>query len=194
MNVSFSSTPTLNTPETALWRARVEDSLKSGSWNDCIAACQSLLEIAPRHHFAQESLATALLQLGEIEKAISAVQRLLEISPRDPLHRLRLATLLQMQERPGQSLREFERIAEMYPDAPFSQDAREAMENLDRLQTQQILLMAAEQDNFRWQLERNAATTLEENGFYLSEDGFETLRQMIPGAEDEFSERAPRMH
>ena len=193
MNV-FTPAPTQSARKTALWRDRVEDSLRSGSWSDCVAACQSLLQIAPRHHFAQESLATALLQLGEIERAITAVQRLLEISPRDPLHRLRLATLLQMQERPGQSLREFERIAEMYPDAPFSEDAREAMENLDRLQTQQILLMAAEQDAFRWQLERDAETTLEENGFYLTPDGFETLRQMIPGAEDEAPASAPRMH
>ncbi|MBW3636236.1 MAG: tetratricopeptide repeat protein [Armatimonadetes bacterium] len=194
MNVQFSPAPARDARETALWRDRVEHSLRAGSWNDCIAACHSLLRIAPRHHFAQETLATALLQLGEIEKAIAAVQRLLEISPRDPLHRLRLATLLQMQERPGQSLREFERIAEMYPDAPFSEDAREAIENLDRLQTQQILLMAAEQDGFRWQLERDPEAALEENGFYLTENGFETLRQMIPGAEDEAPPRAPRMH
>ncbi len=99
-----------------------------------------------------------------------------------------------MQGQPGESLREFERLGAMYPDAPFSEDAREAVENLERLQTQQILMMAAEQDTFRWQLERNTAQTLEENGFYLTENGFDSLCQMIPGAEDETIERAPRIH
>jgi predicted Zn-dependent protease len=194
MNVFSPRAHTESAKEAALWQNRAETALKAQSWDDCIAACQSLLQLEPRHHFAQETLATALLQLGQIDEAIVAVRRLLEISPRDPLHRLRFATLLQMQGRPGESLREFERIAEMYPDAPFTEDAREAVENLERLQTQQILLMAAEQDNFRWELERNPAKTLEENGFYLTENGFESLRQMIPGAEDEDFERAPRVH
>lgn len=195
MNVSSGRVPSVEARKTAIWRNRVENSLKKQSWADCIVACQSLLELDPKHHFAQETLATALLQLGQIEEAIVAVQRLLEISPRDPLHRLRLATLLQMQGRPGESLREFERIAEMYPDAPFTEDARDAVENLDRLQTQQILLMAAEQDNFRWQLERDPAAALESNGFYLTENGFESLRQMIPGEDDDdITEPSPRLH
>ena len=54
--------------------------------------------------------------------------------------------------------------------------------------------MAAEQDVFRWKLEQNPADALEENGFYLTENGFDTLRQMIPGDEDEITEPAPRMH
>jgi predicted Zn-dependent protease len=173
---------------------RIEKALQSQSWVACLEACRALLKVDANHHFAQETLVTALLQTGATEEAIVAVRRLLEISPRDPLHRLRLATLLQMGGQPGESLREFERISAMYPDAPFSNDAEEAVENLDRLQTQQILLMAAEQDSFRWGLERDIAKTLEENGFYLTENGFESLRQMIPGAEDDIPERAPRVH
>jgi tetratricopeptide (TPR) repeat protein len=180
VNVFSSRALSQSAKKAALWQDRAEIALKDQSWDDCIAACHSLLQLDPRHHFAQETLATALLQLGQVEEAIAAVRRLLEISPRDPLHRLRFATLLQMQGRPGESLREFERIAAMYPDAPFSDDAREAVENLERLQTQQILLMAAEQDTFR--------------GFYLTENGFESLRQMIPGAEDEDFEPAPKIH
>ena len=95
------------------WNSRVEAALATQSWDDCIAACESLLQLDPRHHFAQETLATALLQLGQTEAAIVAVRRLLEISPRDPLHRLRLATLLQMHSQPGESLRQFEIVVEM---------------------------------------------------------------------------------
>ena len=180
--------------QSAALQFRIENALKAQSWVACLAACRALLKIDPNHHFAQETLVTALLQTGATDEAIIAVRRLLEISPRDPLHRLRLATLLQMGGKPGESLREFERISAMYPDAPFSEDATEAVENLDRLQTQQILLMAAEQDSFRWGLERDIHKTLEENGFYLTENGFESLRQMIPGAEEEVPERAPRFH
>ena len=193
MNVSASRFST-DQSKLAPLRERAESHLEQKAWDKCIADCRSLLEIDPRHHFAQETLATALLQNGQLDEATDAVKRLLEISPRDPLHRLRLATLFQMQTRHGDSLREFERIVAMYPDAPFSDDAREAIDNLDRLQTSQILLMAAEHDRFRWELERDVAGTIAEHGFQLSDNGFETLRQMIPGSEDETEVRAPKIH
>ena len=175
-------------------RARAESHLQAQNWNECIEDCRLLLQLDPRHHFAQETLATALLQIGEIEAATGAVKRLLEISPRDPMHRLRYATMLQMQDQFGEAAREFERIALMYPDSPFAPDALEAVENLDRMQTSQILMMAAEHDEFRWKLERNLADLLEESGFYLSENGAESLRQMIPNSEIEVETRAPKVH
>ena len=189
MNVASSSPKNV-----AQMRARAESHLQGQNWRDCIAACRDLLQIEPRHHFAQETLATALLQIGETGAATGAVQRLLELSPRDPLHRLRYATLLQMQDRFGEAAREFERVAAMYPDAPFVADAQEAIENLDRIQTSQILMLAAEHDEFRWKLERDLASLLEENGFYLSENALESLRQMIPNSEIEVEARPPKIH
>ena len=177
-----------------LMRARVEADLHQQNWDDCIQSCRSLLKLDPRHHFAQETLATALLQIGETDAAVAAVKRLLEISPRDPMHRLRYATMLQMQDQFGLAAREFERIALMYPDSPFTPDAREAIENLDRMQTSQILMMAAEHDEFRWKLERDMTELLEENEFYLSENAAESLRQMIPNSEIEVETRAPKVH
>ena len=177
-----------------LMRARAESALQRQNWNACIEDCRLLLQLDPRHHFAQETLATALLQIGETNAAVAAVRRLLEISPRDPMHRLRYATMLQMQDRFGPAAREFERIALMYPDSPFTPDALEAIENLDRMQTSQILMMAAEHDEFRWRLERNMAELLEEQGFYLSENAAESLRQMIPNSEIEVEVRAPKVH
>lgn len=183
------------TPENIeLMRARAESNLKAQKWADCIETCRSLLQLNPRHHFAQETLATALLQIGETAAAVAAVRRLLEISPRDPMHRLRYATMLQLQDQFGAAAREFERVALMYPDAPFASDALEAVENLDRMQTSQILMMAAEHDEFRWKLERNFADLLEENNFYLSENGAESLRQMIPNSEIEVEVRVPKVH
>ena len=178
-------------------RALVEINLHAQKWEACVAACRALLQRDSRHHFAQESLATSLMQLGHIEEATNATARLVELSPRDPFHRLRFATLLQMHGKNGDSTREFERVALMYPNEPFSGDARDAVDNLDRLQTSQIFLLAAEQPEFRWLLERDPVAALEENGFYLSENGLESLKQMIPGYdEDEPLDppKAPRMH
>lgn len=176
------------------WRASAESLMKDQRWDKCIEACQKVLELEPRNHFAQETVATALLQMGQVDEAVIAVARLLEISPRDPLHRLRLATLLQMQGRNGEALHQFERILVMYPDAPFAEDARNAVENLDRVQTQQILLMAAEQDDFRWMLERDPANALASNHFKLSENGYESLRQMIPGADEDSTDPPVVLH
>lgn len=189
-----SATKTPAAEAVAAWKSEAESHFKAQAWPECIDACRSLLKLDPRHHFAQETLATALLQTGQVDEAIRAVERLLEISPRDPLHRLRLATLLQMQGRHGESLREFERILAMYPDASFTDDARTAIENLDRLQTQQILLLASEQDQFRWRLERDPAGALEATNFHLSENGFESLRQMIPGSDEDLLGGGPILH
>ena len=175
-------------------RARVESDLQQQNWDECIEACRSLLQLDPRHHFAQETLATALLQIGETDAATQAVRRLLELSPRDPMHRLRYATMLQMQDQFGPAAREFERITLMYPDAPFALDALEAIENLDRMQTSQILMLAAEHNEFRWRLEREMTELLEEQEFYLSENAAESLRQMIPSSEIEVEARAPKLH
>ncbi len=189
MNATSSASPQIRT-----MRARAESSLREQNWDDCIQTCRSLLKLDPRHHFAQETLATALLQIGETKAAIDAVHRLLELSPRDPMHRLRYATMLQMHDQFGAAAREFERVSLMYPNAPFAPDALEAVENLDRMQTSQILMMAAEHDEFRWKLERDMSDLLEENGFYLSENGAESLRQMIPNSEIEVEYRAPKFH
>jgi tetratricopeptide (TPR) repeat protein len=193
MNLSSRSL-TSNNKDISLWRDKAESSLKTQSWNECIKACEKLLTLDPKHHFAQETLATALLQLGQVPEAVSAIQRLLQLSPRDPLHRLRFATLLQMEGKHGESLREFERIVAMYPDAPFTPDAQEAIETLDRLQTSQILLLASERNEFRWQLEREPKVALEENGFYLSDNGFEILCQMIPNAHEGTATKGPKVH
>ena len=185
-------TPVAN--EITQWRARAESHLEEGAWDDCITACLNLLDLDPRHHFAQETLATAFLHLGDTAAALSAVQRLLQLSPRDPIHRLRYATLLQMRNQHGEAAREFERVTLMYPEAAFVADAREAIENLDRLQTSQILMMAAEHDEFRWKLERDTLALLDDEGFYLSENGYESLRQMIPNSEIEVENPAPKVH
>lgn len=162
-----------------LWLALSETQAEAQNWNECVAACRSLLHIAPRHHAAREILSTALLHIEQLPEAESVLRELLVLSPRDPLHRLKLATLLQMQGKSGQALREFERVVETYPEAPFAGEAEEAIELLDNLQMQQLLMRAGEQPFFRLQMQTELDETLRENGFHLTDEGRESLRHMM---------------
>jgi tetratricopeptide (TPR) repeat protein len=180
----------------SLWLALAELQLQAQNWDDCIASCQAVLAVQPREHFALEMLATALLHKGELDASMQIVQQLLRLSPRDPLHRMRFATLLQVQGHAGEALREWEIIAAMYPDAPFSEEAEEAIDMLDRAQIHQVLLRAADERTFGWELQRDIETTLDENNYYLSDGGMETLRQLIWDGrlEESSGSNSPRLH
>jgi cytochrome c-type biogenesis protein CcmH/NrfG len=179
-----------------LWLALAELQLQSQQWEACIASCRAALQLHPRDHFALEMQATALLHNGDMDASLRLVEQLLRLSPRDPLHRMRLATLLQIQGRAGEALREWETVTAMYPDSPFSSEAEEAIDMLDRAQIHHVLLRAADERHFAWQLQRDIDTTLEDNNFYLSDGGMETLRQLIwDGRPDEIpTSEIPRFH
>jgi tetratricopeptide (TPR) repeat protein len=179
-----------------LWQTLAEVQLEAQDWEACVEACYQVLELSPRHHLVQEILATALLQQGQLEAAEQVMRNLLMLSPRDPLHRLRLATLLQLEGRLGAAVEEYTRVAESYPELSFVQEANEAIEMLDRMQTQQILMRAHEQPAFRMALERNLDEVLAENGFSLSDSGYEALRHMVwDGRYEEDPEvPLPRIH
>jgi cytochrome c-type biogenesis protein CcmH/NrfG len=180
----------------SLWLALAELQLQSQNWEACIASCRAALALKPREHFALEILATALLHNGDIEPSLEIVRQLLVLSPRDPLHRMRYATLLQVQGRAGDALQEWETVAAMYPDSPFSNEAEEAVDMLDKAQIHQILMRAADERQFAWQLQRDIDNTLEENNFYLSDGGLETLRQLVWDGrlEDPSAVDVPRIH
>ncbi len=177
----------------ALWLALAEAQLEAQNWSACLKSCEVLLKLSPRHHFGMEILATALLQSGDPAAAEKVMRELLQLSPFDPLHRLRLATLLQLQGKLGASALEFERVIDIHRDAPILEEAREALETLERMQTQQILMLASERLDFRRHLEDDMESALETLGFHLSENGRESLQHMI--WDGSFSDEAtPRLH
>jgi predicted Zn-dependent protease len=183
------------TDVSALWQAMAEAQWDTRNWSGCIKACEALLQLQPRAHAAREMLATALLQDGRPMDAMAMMQELLRMSPRDPLHRLRYATLLQLQGHSGDALREFQLVLHLYPDAPFVEDAHEAVEALDAIQIQQILMMAGEQNDFRHGLQQEMETALDDSGFHLSENGRESLRNMLgDGRPDGEMMMPPRVH
>lgn len=180
---------------TSLWQALAEAQLEAQNWNGCIEACREVLESEPRHHFGREMMATAFLHSGRIDEAEKVMRELLLLSPRDPLHRLKFATLLQLQGKSGASSREFQRVADSHPNAPFVDEAHDAIETLDHIQIQQVLMRAGEDSEFAEQLESAFEAALPENGFHLSESGRESLRHILgDGRPDYGSQAPPRIH
>ena len=177
-----------------LMQALAEHHLGMQRWVEATEVSRQLLRENPRHHGGLELLATALLQTNNLPEAVQAIQALLRLSPRDPLHRLKLATLYQLQGRLGDAMHEFQRVLETQGGFPFTHDALEAIESLDRLQTQQILMMATERGAFRLKLERDFDNALFENGFQLSEFARESLRNMVADLTPADRPAPPRTH
>jgi len=177
-----------------LWQALAETQLEAQSWQECVNACRELLALQPRNHFALEMLATALLYDGQPKDAALVMRQLLALSPRDPLHRLKLATLLHLQGSLGESLVEFQRVVTAYPDAPFTQEAQEAIEALDRIQIQHILARYSEQADFSHSLQGELDNALLEEGYHLSDSGLESLRHLLADGRPTDQRIAPRIH
>lgn len=167
---------------------------EASRWDQCTAACDEVLRENPRHHAALEMRSAALLHAGNIEGATETLRTLLRLSPRDPLHRLKLATLLQLQNETAAALLEYERVLAAHPDAPFADEARNAVELLDNLQMQQVLMRASEDVAFRREVQQSLDEALRGGGFYLSEGARETLRQNLSDGRPETPPRPPRIH
>jgi tetratricopeptide (TPR) repeat protein len=166
-----------DTARTALREALAQWHGEGGRWAECVQVCDEILREHPRHHSALEMRAAALLHSGDIAGATGVLRLLLRVSPRDPLHRLKLATLLQLQDQTADAAREYEYVLAAHPNAPFTSEARGALELLDNIQSQQILMRAAEDVAFRRAIETSLDEALHSGGFYLSENARENLRQ-----------------
>ena len=145
-----------------LWEALAETLLEDQRWDDCIVACHSLLELAPRHHWGRELLATALLHSDRVGAAESI-------------------------------MRELQYVVETHTPGTLRDEAVEAIETLDKMQTQHILMRAAGEWHFRTQLESELDDALEENGFLLSDSGRESLRYMLAAGGESEEEFTPIM-
>lgn len=180
--------------QTALRDALAQWHGEAGRWAECVAVCDEILRDYPRHHSALEMRAAALLHSGDIAGATAVLRVLLRVSPRDPLHRLKLATLLQLQDQTAEAAREYEYVLAAHPDAPFASEARGALELLDNIQAQQILMRAAEDMEFRREVETSLDDAIQGSGFYLSENARENLRQNMADGRPEKAPAPPRIH
>lgn len=187
-------------PNRELRTLLAEALLECGQWEACVQECRTLIQHEPRHHAALETLATALLHQGQVAEAAETFRKLLCLSPRDSLHRLKLAALLHVQGHLGAALREFERVVAMSPSPEWTREAHEAIESLDRLQIEGIMLCVNRSDirgeEFRRLVERDLDAALARHDFYLSEMGRETLQHLLGEGRTSAAATAllPRVH
>jgi len=167
---------------------------EASRWEECVSACDAVLRNNPRHHAALEMKSAALLHSGDIEGATQSLQSLIRLSPRDPLHRLKYATLLQLQNETPAALREYERVLAAHPNAPFAEEARNAVELLDGLQMQQVMMRASEDLAFRREIQNSLDDALRSSGFYISDGARETLRQNLSDGRPKAPLSPPRVH
>ena len=173
----------VRTPHRELRTLLAQALLECGQWDTCAQECRALLHDDARNHTALETLATALLHQGQVSEAVETFRKLLRLSPRDSLHRLKLAALLHVQGHLGQALREFERVVALSPSPEWTREAQEAIETLDRLQIEGIMMCANRSDvrgtEFRRLLERDMDAALSHHDFHLSDMGRETLQHLL---------------
>jgi tetratricopeptide (TPR) repeat protein len=152
--------------------------LERGDFARAIETGRSILKSCPRHIGALDALGAAYVQSGDVEAAIRVANALIRIDPEAPVHRFKKALLCQHYGDVSQAVQEFTQAILLDPSGTHAADAREALENLDTYQLNQIVTLAIEDTVFRVKLTRDAVEAVEERGFCLSETGKQILLEL----------------
>jgi tetratricopeptide (TPR) repeat protein len=154
-----------------------------GDCNAMQAEAETLIRLRPKNPCGYDLLATAYFRNGDIDRAIEILGRLVRLDPMDPVSRLKRALLFQQNGEFISAMDEYQWVFTLADSAEIAQAAQDAMESLDHFQTQQILLRAAEDTDFRTQLTIDTDIALLTHGYRLTEYALEALRRMDFDAE-----------
>lgn len=152
--------------------------LEFGHYDEAIHEAKEILKYSPRSLTARDALSLAYLQKGMLEKALQVINELISLDPTSPVNHFKKAVLCQQKGDIGNAIHEFSRVLEMQPDPEMAQDAERALENLDAYQLRHIMMLAVEDYIFRAKLARDPVSATLERGYYLSEAGIATLKQI----------------
>jgi hypothetical protein len=94
------------------------------------------------------------------------------------VNRFKLAALHHQKGDIARAAQEYQRLVDLHPQEIWAHDALDALQALDRYQLHQIFTLAADNFVFRVKLKREMESTLEEYGFYLTENALHTLENM----------------
>lgn len=152
--------------------------LEIGSFDEAIQEAKELLRFSPRSLSARDVLSIAYLQKGLLDKALQVTNELINLDPTSPVNHFKKAVLFQQKGDIGGAIREFARVLDMYPDPEMARDAQQAIEILDSHQLRRIVMLAVEDYIFRTKLMHDPEAAALERGYYLSEAGMATLKQI----------------
>ena len=152
--------------------------LEIGRYDEVIHESKEMIKHHRRSLTARDALSLAYLQKGMLEKALQVINEMISLDPLSPAYHFKKAVLYQQKGDIGNAIHEFTRVLEMQPDPEMAQDAERALENLDAYQLRRIIMLAVEDYIFRAKLIRDPVAATLERGYYLSEAGFATLKQI----------------
>ena len=122
---------------------------------------------------------------GDILAALRITNDMIRMDPASAEHHYNKALLCQHQSEIELAVNEFMHAIWLEPDGPYSDYARNSLEDLDVFQLNQIAILANEDIVFRTKLSRNCQEAVLERGFALSPIGEQLLREYC---EDKFVE------
>lgn len=152
--------------------------LELGHYDEAIHESREMLRVSPRSLSARDVMSIAYLQKGMLDKALQMTDELIRLDPASPVNHFKKAVLYQQKGDIGNAIHEFSRVLEMEPDPEMARDAEHALDWLDSDQLRNIVMLAVEDVIFRAKLVRDPESAAVERGYYLSEAGMATLKQI----------------
>lgn len=133
---------------------------------------------------------------GDIPAAMRIANTLIRMNPASAEHHYNKGLLCQHQSEIGLAVNEFMHAIWLEPDGPYSDYARNCLEDLDVHQLNQIAILANEDLIFRTKLTRDCEEAAMERGFALSPMGERLLREYCEDslADSPAPARASRYH
>ena len=117
------------------------------------------------------------LKKGDIANALRVANTLIRLEPEAAVHHFNKALLCQHQNEIELAVYEFMQAIFLDPEGPYSDPARNFLEDLDMMQLNQIITLSMEDLVFRTKLMRNSSAAAIERGFALSPLGEHMLEQ-----------------
>jgi tetratricopeptide (TPR) repeat protein len=152
--------------------------IEAGDPDRALSASQALIKLVPRHISAHNALGAIYMQRGDVDAAMRVTNTLIRLDPKSPAHHFKKALLCQHKGEVALAVQEFTITHRLDPEGLYSDAAREALENLDSYQINQVLTLAMEDVVFRAKLLRDAPEAAEDRGFALSDMGNHILGEL----------------
>jgi len=152
--------------------------IEAGNSERVIFASNALIRLMPRHLLAYSAQSNAYIQQGDIDAAMRVTTTMIRLDPHTAAHRFRKAMLCQHKGEVGLAVHELAIALSLEPLGPYAEAASDALQMLDLMQIEQIMVLAGEDSVFRIKFQREPNETARERGFILSESGENLLREL----------------
>lgn len=168
--------------------------LEAGNVEAAIEQASQVLRYEPDNITVRPLLVAAYLERGDWSAALRVLDDLIARAPNEPMYHFHQAQLFQELGQWGLALVAYDRVVQIGSDPQLVQRAREAINQLDRIQLDQILTLALEDPQFRALLLDQPEEALLNRHFALSREGFAALRLLTVQLQDMELPCKPRLY